>query len=258
MIEAVARPGAGDETIWDLLDDDVAVGTATTVARRSGPMLKVLNVPLTDAAPALVGVQSAARQAGEEVLLVDVASGDEVMAAALAGQDTRLVSTQMRLDLDAPVTEPPRVRLRPMSADAFTGYRGQIVTAYAQDLFDAGAFTELPDALAASELSTKELLPDGVDSPGHHLWMAYAADTVVGILWIHVDGERAYIYDIEVTPEQRRRGYGRELLDAGARAATALGAAYIGLNVFGFNQGAQALYATAGYTITEQTFRLAL
>lgn len=258
MIEAVARPGAGDETTWDLLDDDVAVGTAMTVTRRSGPMLTVLDVPLADAPAALAGMQSAARQAGEEVLLVDVASGDEVMAAALAGQDTRLVSTQMRLELDAPVTEPPRVRLRPMSADEFLGYRDQLVTAYARDLFEAGAFTELPDALAASELSAQDLLPDGVDSAGHHLWTAYDADTVVGILWIHVDGERAYIYDIEVAPEQRRRGYGRELLDAGARAATALGARYIGLNVFGFNQGAQALYARAGYAITEQTFRLAL
>ncbi len=46
----------------------------------------------------------------------------------------------------------------------------------------------------------------------------------VGILWVHVEGANAYIYDIEVREEQRRRGYGREILDAGALAARELGA----------------------------------
>jgi ribosomal protein S18 acetylase RimI-like enzyme len=61
-----------------------------------------------------------------------------------------------------------------------------------------------------------------------------------------------------VREEQRRRGYGRELLDAGSRAALALGATTLGLNVFGHNEGALALYERAGYATTEQTFRIAI
>ena len=70
--------------------------------------------------------------------------------------------------------------------------------------------------------------------------------------------QRVHLYDIEVRPEQRRRGYGGEILDAGARAAVELGAEVLGLNVFGHNHGARALYENAGYAVTEQTFRVAL
>ena len=71
-------------------------------------------------------------------------------------------------------------------------------------------------------------------------------------------GATGYIYDIEVHHDQRRRGYGREVLDAGARAAHDLGAAVLGLNVFGHNDGARALYERAGYATTEQRFRVSV
>ena len=148
-----------------------------------------------------------------------------------------------------------------MTAAEFAGYRDQLVTAYAQDMVDAGAFTDPAAALAASEQSTVELLPDGVDTSGQHLWTAYDGrrrPDPVGILWIAVDGPKAFIYDIEVREDQRRRGYGREVLDAGARAAVELGATTLGLNVFGHNDGALALYERAGYATTEQTFRIPL
>jgi ribosomal protein S18 acetylase RimI-like enzyme len=123
-------------------------------------------------------------------------------------------------------------------------------------MLDAGAFTDPALAIEASRRSSEELLPLGLESPGQHLWTAYDDDVPVAVLWISVDGGRGYIYDIEVVPDQRRRGYGREVLDAGARAARDLGAAELGLNVFGHNAGALALYEQAGYVTTEQTFRL--
>jgi ribosomal protein S18 acetylase RimI-like enzyme len=75
---------------------------------------------------------------------------------------------------------------------------------------------------------------------------------------VFVAGTHAFIYDIEVAEEQRRRGYGREILDAAARAAADLGARELGLNVFGFNEGARALYEKAGYATTQRTYRVIL
>ena len=46
------------------------------------------------------------------------------------------------------------------------------------------------------------------------------------------------------------------MLDAGAVAAVDLGARTLGLNVFGHNDGALALYERAGYDTTERTFRV--
>ena len=261
MIEVLALPADGDTTTWEVRRDGRALGTAVTGVRRSGPLLTGLDVPEDAASGVLDALLDALRERGEQSLVVDAATGDAVLEAALHGRDTRLVATQMLLDLASPVPPPERVTLRPMTGAEFAGYRDQLVTAYAQDMIDAGAFTDPAASLAASEQSTVELLPDGVDTSGQHLWTAYDGRQVtdsVGILWIAVDGPKAFIYDIEVREEQRRRGYGREVLDAGARAALDLGATTLGLNVFGHNEGALALYERAGYATTERTFRIAL
>jgi ribosomal protein S18 acetylase RimI-like enzyme len=256
VIEVDALPGDAETTTWEVRRNGRALGTATTGMRRSGPLLTALDVPQEAAAETLDALLRAVRDRGEESLAIDVPTGDPVLESALQGRDARLVATQMRLDLSRPPSPPDRVALRAMTRDEFAAYREHLVTSYAQDMFDAGAFADLPTALTASEQSTRELLPEGPDSPGHHLWTATDGATEVGILWIHAEGASAFIYDIEVRDEHRRRGYGREILDAGAVAARALGADALGLNVFGHNEGARALYERAGYDTTERTFRI--
>lgn len=261
MSEVVAVLGDEDDdgaATWEVRRDGAIVGTARTQHRRSGQLLTALDVPVEEAPAAFGAVRAALRDRGAATLAVDVPTGHAVMSAALTGLDARLVSTQMLLDLTRPVPAPARVALRPMTADEFAGYREHLVTAYAQDMVDAGAFDDLPTALTASERSTQELLPDGPASTGHHLWSAMDGDAVVGILWIHSEGAKAFIYDIEVRDELRRRGYGQEMLDSGARAAVKLGARTLGLNVFGHNDGAAALYARAGYDTTELSYTVPL
>jgi ribosomal protein S18 acetylase RimI-like enzyme len=225
-------------------------------------LLTGLDVPEDAACDVLDALMGALRGEGEESLMVDVASGGGVLEAALDGRDTRLVTTQMLLDLAAPVSPPARVELVPMTAEEYDGYEEYLNAAYAEEMFEAGAFTDIAAATVAAETSQAELLPRGVDTPGHRLWSAYDGQTSdrrpVGVLWIFVDGPKAFIYDIEVREEQRRRGYGQEILDAGAVAAVELGASTLGLNVFGPNDGARALYERAGYVTTERCYRIEL
>ncbi len=257
----IARNVEGDGSqSWLLRDGDPlgTVGTAWTHARDRRSYLADLAVPVDRAAEALLAIAQELAAQGLEILILDVPADDLVASAAIAGTRADLQGTQMQLDLETAIAAPPRVELRPMTETEFAAYRETLVTAYAQDLFDSGSFLDLESALRSSAAQTEELLPDGLASPGHHLWTAYDGDTPVGILWIHVDGPAAFIYDIEVHTEQRRRGYGREILDAGARAAADLEAEVLGLNVFGQNDGARALYEKAGYATTEQTYRIPL
>jgi ribosomal protein S18 acetylase RimI-like enzyme len=258
VIEAVETSREDEQTRWEVRRDGAAVGTATTYVRRGGPLVKVLDVPEEDAVEAFDALLAAMTARGSDSVAVDVKVDDPVLTSAVAGRGLRVGATQMRLDLSLPVEAPSRVTLRPMTDEEYVGYRAHLVTGYADDMVQLGAFPDPADALAASEQSTRELLPDGLDSAGQHLWTAYDGGAAVGILWVHVDGARAFIYDIEVHADQRRRGYGREVLDAGALAAIDLGADVLGLNVFGHNPGAQVLYERAGYEITEQSYRIPL
>jgi ribosomal protein S18 acetylase RimI-like enzyme len=255
VIEAVETSRDGDETTWEVRRGDEAIGTATTNVRRGGPLIKGLAVPEADATEALDALLGELADRGAASVAIDVKVDDPVLTAAIAGREITLTATQMRLDLALPVDVPGRVVLRPMTTE-FPAYRERLVSEYARDIFDIGAFADFEAALDASEQSTRELLPDGPATAGQHLWSAYDRDTPVGILWIAVDGPKAYIYDIEVHADHRRRGYGREILDAGALAARDLGAEVLGLNVFGHNDAARALYERAGYVTTERSYRI--
>ncbi len=243
---------------WALRDLMTDLGTAWTHARDRRAYLADLDVPVEHAHEALVAIMAELAGQELELLALDLPAGDEVAAAAIASTQAELQSTQMQLDLATPVENPLRVELRPMTATEFAAYRATAVEAYAQDLFDSGAFLDLESALESAATQTAHLLPAGRDSPGHHLWTAYDGHVPVGILWIFAGGDAAFIYDIEVRTDQRRLGYGREILDAGALAARRLGAEAVGLNVFGHNDGARALYETAGYATTEQSYRIDL
>jgi ribosomal protein S18 acetylase RimI-like enzyme len=75
----------------------------------------------------------------------------------------------------------------------------------------------------------------------------------VGIVWSGPypprpdDPAIAWIYDIEVDERRRGQGLGRELLHALEQHLAAQGVAELSLNVFGTNDRARRLYATAGY-----------
>jgi ribosomal protein S18 acetylase RimI-like enzyme len=247
-----------EDGTWEVRRDGEVLGTATLATNRRGTVvLQRLDVPAALAGEALDALRAAHREQGEDRWAVDVVPGDDALATAVADRGFQLAATQMLLDLSRPVGEPARVTLRPFTADELETYREYLVSGYAQDMVEGGMFTELTDSLAVSELSMQELLPDGVDTAGQHLWTAYDGEVPVGILWVFAEGDRGFIYDIEVREEQRRRGYGRELLDAAARAAIDLGARTLGLNVFGFNDAALAMYEKAGYVTTERSYRIA-
>ena len=105
------------------------------------------------------------------------------------------------------------------------------------------------------------LLPDGLASPGMHLWTARAggSDEPVGIGWIEVrerpSGTSALVFDVEVEEQHRGRGLGRALMEALHDAARELGATSISLNVFGQNTTAIRLYDSLGYAVTSQQMK---
>uniref|UniRef100_UPI000B2061D5 GNAT family N-acetyltransferase n=1 Tax=Streptomyces niveiscabiei TaxID=164115 RepID=UPI000B2061D5 len=71
----------------------------------------------------------------------------------------------------------------------------------------------------------------------------------LGILWLAAEGDKSYIYDVEVAEEFRGRGYGRTLMHLAETRAIAAGKALIGLNVFAGNDPAERLYESLGYEV---------
>jgi ribosomal protein S18 acetylase RimI-like enzyme len=141
-----------------------------------------------------------------------------------------------------------------MTGPEFDALRARLAHEYASEHVAAGNWPA-EGAHARAEAETDALLPQGVATPGLSILVAETPEgQYVGHVWValehHVgNGDGAWVYDIEVAPEHRGRGFGRALLAAAEAEAARHGAASIGLNVFGTNAVARSLYESAGYSV---------
>lgn len=145
------------------------------------------------------------------------------------------------------------VHLRDMSADEYATFYEGIIEGYATEIArNAGQTIE--EARTRSQQQIAELLAQGQATPGHRLWMVVRNDDdeAVGQLWCYSDTERrrAFIYDIDIFPDQQNKGYGSAALVCLEDAVRPEGITSIGLHVFGDNTRAQALYRKLGYQVT--------
>src|SRR5579859_2439169 len=113
----------------------------------------------------------------------------------------------------------PMFTLKPIGEATFHTWREQAVRDYAKDKIDAGAWAA-ESALELSDQEFTKLLPEGPATPNHRLWAMHddALGKDVGVLWIAIldqGGIRmAFVYDIIVFEDFRRRGYGTQALKA--------------------------------------------
>jgi len=148
------------------------------------------------------------------------------------------------------------VTLRPMTDDEFVEFVAASQAGFVEQMVEM-AGTDREAALARADAEYRSLLPQGSATPGHEFRLA--ADEhgdVVGHLWVGLkDGPGpviAWVYDVEVAETRRGRGHGRAIMEAAEDLAREMGASSLGLNVFGGNAVARALYDKLGYVVTSQ------
>src|SRR3712207_3190668 len=109
------------------------------------------------------------------------------------------------------------VRLVPMSDNQFERWRESHNRAYADDKERSGAWRP-EEALRLAEESTLKVLPQGLATKDHYLYAVEdeANGKQVGTLWLGVMdwgiGPAAFVYDIVIFEEFRRRGYGEQAM----------------------------------------------
>ena len=142
-----------------------------------------------------------------------------------------------------------------MTAAAYGTYLEAAVAAYAEENVDSGRWPA-EGALERSRADFESLLPRGVATPDNHLFEIKAEEQGPAIGYLHFAIEvkagmcSAFVYDLEIKPEHRRRGHAAAAFAAIEPLAREFGAESIGLHVFAQNVAAQALYRKLGYRVT--------
>ena len=195
----------------------------------------------------------------EHLLLGLVREGEGVAVQVLrtlgvdADDVRRTVITILSGDAERP---PEPLVLRPMLPDEFVTYLDWAIDDYAAELERNGkAIGEA--AQIASRASFDSLLPDGLATLGHTVLVATNPDDgePVGVLWFGPstdDPAMAWIYDITVDEDKRRRGWGRAIMRSFEGEARARGFMRAGLNVYADNHVARRLYESLGYVETSR------
>jgi GNAT superfamily N-acetyltransferase len=151
------------------------------------------------------------------------------------------------------VTEEQAVRLRPMTDAEFAEWLPRLTAEYAAEIEASGAMPTAA-ARAKAEQDNARFFHAGPSTPGQHVFMVLAGGTPVGRLWLGVPGPNpdplmAWVFDIEIDPAYRGRGYGREAMLLAEEEARARGMKSLGLNVHGPNTVARSLYDALGYDV---------
>ena len=145
------------------------------------------------------------------------------------------------------------VSLRPMRPDEFPAFLEASKRSYAEGIATQGDRT-VEFARQKSEEDHVTVLPNGLETPGHAIFVVEAGGERVGVLWLadkELGGRRVYfVYDVEIDSAHRGKGYGRAAMLLAEDEARRRGLSRIELNVFGGNDVARGLYRSLGYVET--------
>jgi ribosomal protein S18 acetylase RimI-like enzyme len=145
---------------------------------------------------------------------------------------------------------PAELRLRPLRADEYADWRRAVTGGYAAEIETMGD-TPHDAAYAKAEKDTVAVLPEGLATSGHSIFVLERDGERVGQLWLAertMDGRTVmFVYDIEIDERHRGAGLGRWAMLLAEDEARARGIGRIELNVFGGNWVARRLYRSLGY-----------
>jgi ribosomal protein S18 acetylase RimI-like enzyme len=157
----------------------------------------------------------------------------------------------VRLDIRVTAAE---VSLRPMTRAEYDEWMPRQLAGYAEQIAASGGLPAA-EAWEKARRDTARTFSAGYDTPGQLLFQVLAGEQPVGSLWLAVPGpdpdpQMAWVYDIEVGEEYRGHGYGRAAMLLAENEVRSRGMTSLGLNVFGQNRVARALYESLGYDVT--------
>ncbi|MET8484903.1 GNAT family N-acetyltransferase [Streptomyces tendae] len=141
---------------------------------------------------------------------------------------------------------------RPMTPEDFAAWQAYESERYARTWMERGV--PEADAYAKARRDHEVLLPRGLVTE-HMLFSVLEHEGErVGILWLALREDRAFVFDVEADAAHRGRGHGRTLMLLAEAQAITAGRPLIGLNVFAGNTAAERLYESLGYRTTRYSY----
>ena len=142
------------------------------------------------------------------------------------------------------------VKLEPIQQEDFERFLEREIRSYAEDHVRNGNWSP-EGALERSRKEFEHYLPDGIHSQDQYLYSIFdESGDKIGVLWVQVKDQKAFIFDFVIEEAFRGKGYGKQALAAMDEKLKSMDVESVGLHVFGDNIAAQELYKKTGFQIT--------
>ena len=150
------------------------------------------------------------------------------------------------------------IKLEPLQQDDFERFLEREIRGYAEDHVRNGNWPS-QGSIERSRKEFEHYLPDRIHSKDQYLYsIVDDNDNKIGVLWVQVKDQKAFIFDFVIDEAFRGKGYGKQALAAMDEKLKSMNANSVELHVFGDNIAAQGLYKKAGFQITGMHMRKAL
>jgi ribosomal protein S18 acetylase RimI-like enzyme len=142
------------------------------------------------------------------------------------------------------------VNLEPIQQQDFERFLERGIREYAEDHVRNGNWSS-EGALERLRKEFESLLPEGIHSKDQSLYSIMDdSGNKIGVLWVEVKDQKAFLYDFILEEAFRGKGYGKQSLIALDKKLKSMNVESVGLHVFSDNIVAQELYKKAGFQIT--------
>ncbi len=142
------------------------------------------------------------------------------------------------------------VKLEPIQQEDFERFLEHEIGEYANDHVRNGNWSS-EGALERSRKEFESLLPEGIHTKNQYARSIVDEDkNKIGVLWVQVKDQKAFIYDFIIDEAFRGKGFGKQALAAMDEQLKSMNIESVALHVFGDNIRAQELYKKDGFEIT--------
>ncbi|MEU0739581.1 GNAT family N-acetyltransferase [Streptomyces sp. NPDC006134] len=143
-------------------------------------------------------------------------------------------------------------RVRPMTWAEFEVWHAEDAERFVRAWTERG----VPEAAASAKARRDHemLLPQGPDTEDMLFSVLEHEGARVGVLWLALREDSAWVFGVETDPAHRGRGHGRTLMRLAEAQAITAGRRALGLNVFAGNTPAERLYESLGYETTQYIY----
>lgn len=142
------------------------------------------------------------------------------------------------------------IKLEPIQQEEFERFLEREIRGYAEDHVRNGNWPA-EGALERSRKEFEHYLPEGIHSQDQYIYSIIdESENKIGVLWVQVKDQKAFIFDFVIDEAFRGRGYGKQALAAMDEKLKSMNTESVALHVFGDNIAAQELYKKVGFQIT--------